>query len=126
MEHKDRGDDEVRVLVVDDAMFMRNSLKIILERNDIEVVGMAGNGLEAISQYKALKPDVVTMDITMPEMDGLEALKEIIKLDKAAKVVMITAVGKEETVREAVVNGARNFIVKPFQEEKVITVMKKL
>lgn len=116
----------MRVLVVDDAMFMRNSLKIILERNDIEVVGMAGNGLEAISQYKALKPDVVTMDITMPEMDGLEALKEIIKLDKAAKVVMITAVGKEETVREAVVNGARNFIVKPFQEEKVITVMKKL
>lgn len=126
VEHKDRGDDEVRVLVVDDAMFMRNSLKIILERNDIEVVGMAGNGLEAISQYKSLKPDVVTMDITMPEMDGLEALKEIIKLDKAAKVVMITAVGKEETVREAVISGARNFIVKPFQEEKVITVMKKL
>lgn len=116
----------MRVLVVDDAMFMRNSLKIILERNEIEVVGMAGNGLEAISQYKSLKPDVVTMDITMPEMDGLEALKEIIKIDKAAKIVMITAVGKEETVREAVISGARNFIVKPFQEEKVITVMKKL
>lgn len=116
----------MRVLVVDDAMFMRNSLKMILERNNIEVVGMAGNGLEAISQYKSLKPDVVTMDITMPEMDGLEALKEIIKIDRGAKIVMITAVGKEETVREAVMSGAKNFIVKPFQEDKVITVMKKL
>ncbi len=116
----------MRVLVVDDAMFMRNSLRMILERNAIEVVGMAGNGIEAIAQYKALKPDVVTMDITMPDMDGLEALREIVKIDKSAKVVMITAVGKEEAVREAVINGAKSFIVKPFQEEKVIAVMKKL
>ncbi len=116
----------MRVLVVDDAMFMRNSLKMMLEKNQIEVVGMAGNGLEAIQQYKELKPDVVTMDITMPEMDGLEALKAIREYDKNAKVVMISAVGKEEAVREAIVGGAKNFIVKPFQEDKVIAVMRKL
>ncbi len=120
------GGEVVRVLVVDDAMFMRNSLKMILERNDFEVVGMASNGLEAVSQYKSLKPDVVTMDITMPEMDGLEALRAIRAMDSQAKIVMISAVGKEEAVREAVMSGARNFIVKPFQEDKVLAVMRKL
>lgn len=116
----------MRVLVVDDAMFMRNSLKIMLEKNQMEVVGMAENGIEAVRQYKALKPDVVTMDITMPEMDGLEALKAIREYDRDAKVVMISAVGKEDAVREAIIGGARNFIVKPFQEDKVIAVMSKL
>lgn len=116
----------MRVLVVDDAMFMRNSLKMILERNQIEVVGMAGNGIEAVREYKALQPDAVTMDITMPEMDGLEALKAIREYDKNAKIVMISAVGKEDAVREAIIGGAKNFIVKPFQEEKVIAVMSKL
>lgn len=116
----------MRVLVVDDAMFMRNSLKIMLEKNQMEVVGMAENGIEAVRQYKALKPDVVTMDITMPEMDGLEALKAIREYDRDAKVVMISAVGKEDAVREAIIGGARNFIVKPFQEDKVIAVMRKL
>lgn len=107
-------------------MFMRNSLKMILEKNRMEVVGMAGNGIEAVQQYKTLKPDVVTMDITMPDMDGLEALKAIREYDKNAKVVMISAVGKEDAVREAIVGGAKNFIVKPFQEEKIIAVMSKL
>jgi len=120
------GGEGVRVLVVDDAMFMRNSLKMILERNDFEVVGMASNGLEAVNQYKSLRPDVVTMDITMPEMDGLEALRAIRAMDSQAKIVMISAVGKEEAVREAVMSGAKNFIVKPFQEEKVLAVMRKL
>jgi len=116
----------MRVLVVDDAIFMRNSLKIMLEKNQIEVVGMAENGLEAVAQYKSLKPDVVTMDITMPEMDGLEALRAIREYDKNAKIVMISAVGKEDAVREAIIGGAKNFIVKPFQEDKVIAVMRKL
>lgn len=116
----------MRVLVVDDAMFMRNSLKIMLEKNQMEVVGMAENGIEAVQQYKTLKPDVVTMDITMPEMDGLEALRAIREYDRDAKVVMISAVGKEDAVREAIIGGARNFIVKPFQEDKVIAVMRKL
>ena len=99
---------------------------MILERNKIEVVGMAGNGLEAVSQYKTLKPDAVTMDITMPEMDGLEALKAIREYDRNAKIVMVSAVGKEDTVREAIIGGAKNFIVKPFQEDKVIAVLSKL
>lgn len=116
----------MRVLVVDDAVFIRNTLKMILERNNFEVVGMAGNGIEALQQYKSLKPDVVTMDITMPEMDGLEALRAIREFDKSAKVVMISAMGKEDAVREAVISGAKNFIVKPFQEDKVIAVMSKL
>lgn len=116
----------MRVLVVDDAIFMRNSLKLMLEKHQFEVVGMAQNGLEAVEQYKSLKPDVVTMDITMPDMDGLEALKAIREYDRNAKVVMISAVGKEDAVREAIIGGAKNFIVKPFQEDKVIAVMKKL
>lgn len=99
---------------------------MILERNNIEVVGMAANGLEAVSQYTALKPDVVTMDITMPEMDGLEALKAIKAMDSKAKIVMISAVGKEDAVREAIMSGAKNFIVKPFQEEKVLAVLQKV
>jgi len=120
------GDGMKRILVVDDAIFMRNSLKMMLERHDYEVVGMAGNGIEAIAMYKSLNPDLVTMDITMPEMDGLEALQKIREIDKNAKIVMITAVGKEDTVREAIIKGAANFIVKPFQEDKVIAVISKV
>lgn len=114
-----------RILIVDDAIFMRNSLKMMLERNNFEVVGTAGNGVEAIAQYKALQPDVVTMDITMPDMDGLEALEKIREIDRNARVVMVSAVGKEETVRQAIMMGAKNFIVKPFQEDKVVTVINK-
>lgn len=116
----------MRVLLVDDALFMRNSLRLILERHGMEVVGEAGTGLEAINLFKSLRPDVVTMDITMPEMDGLDALREIRSIDKNAKVVMISAVGKEEAVREAIISGAKNFIVKPFHEAKVLEVMSKM
>lgn len=116
----------MRVLIADDAMFMRNSLRIILEKAGFEVVGMAENGEEAFAMYKSLKPDIVTMDITMPVMDGLEALKAIRAYDKEAAVVMISAMGNEERVVAAVMSGAKNFIVKPFHAEKVIAVLSKV
>lgn len=115
-----------RVLLVDDAMFIRNSLKIILEKNGFEVVGQAEDGRQAVNMYQTLKPDVVTMDVTMPNMDGLEALNAIKAFDKSARVVMVTAMGKEEIVRQAIMSGATNFIVKPFNEEKVVAVMSKI
>jgi len=115
-----------RVLIVDDAAFMRMSLKTLLERNGFQVVGEAENGVVAVRKYKELKPDIVTMDITMPEMDGVQALKEIRQLDSASKVVMITALGQESYVREAVMLGAKGFIVKPFTEDYVINTLSKL
>ncbi len=109
-----------KVLIVDDASFIRVSLKMMLERNGFEVVGEAENGTVAVRKYLELKPDLVTMDITMPEVDGVTALKSIIQQDPAAKVVMISAMGQESTVKEAVIAGAVGFIVKPFKEEQVI------
>jgi len=114
------------VLLVDDAMFIRNALKLILVKNGFNIVGEAGDGLQAVEQYKVLKPDIITMDITMPNMDGLQALKEIRKLDKMVKIVMVSAVGKEETVKEAIISGANSFILKPFDQEKVLKVMEKV
>ncbi len=115
-----------RVLIVDDAAFMRMSLKRILENNDFEVVGEAENGLVAIKLYKRLQPDIVTMDITMPEMDGVQALKEISKLDSNCKIVMISALGQESYVKEAIINGAKSFIVKPYKEDHVVQTLRKL
>lgn len=115
-----------KVLIVDDAVYMRLSLKEILERNGFEVVGDAENGIEAINKYKLLEPDIVTMDITMPEMDGVQALKEIKKIDSNAKVVMISAMGQEGIVRTAIMNGAKGFIIKPFKEENVIESLSKI
>jgi two-component system chemotaxis response regulator CheY len=115
-----------RILVVDDATFMRLSLKTILERNGFEVVGEATNGLEAISIYSILKPDIVTMDITMPEMDGVESLTQIKKQDPCAKVVMISALGQESWVRKAIMLGAKGFVVKPYKEDYVIKTLSKL
>jgi two-component system chemotaxis response regulator CheY len=112
-----------KLLIVDDAMFMRNTLKMMLVKEGYEVIGEAGNGLEAITQYQALKPDVVTMDIHMPEMGGIDALAEIMKIDPTATVVMITAAGDQKHVMDAMQLGAKNFIVKPFTEDKVIKVM---
>lgn len=114
-----------KVLIVDDAVFMRNTLKMMLERNEFQVVGQAEDGEEAIAQFIRLKPDVVTMDITMPKMSGLEALIKIKEIDPNAKIVMITAMGNEAMVKEAILNGAVNFIVKPFQEDKVVQVLKR-
>lgn len=114
-----------KILIVDDAVFMRNTLKMMLERNDFEVVGQAEDGEDAINQFIKLKPDLVTMDITMPKMSGLEALVKIKQVDPNAKIIMITAMGNEAMVKEAILNGAVNFIVKPFQEDKVVEVLRR-
>ena len=114
------------VLIVDDASFMRISIKNMLTKNGYEVVGEAENGKIGVEKYKELSPDIVTMDITMPEMSGLDALKEIVKLDPAAKVVMVSAMGQEAMVRDAIMSGAKGFIVKPFKEEGIISAVKKL
>ena len=114
------------VLIVDDAAFMRISIKNMLTKNGYEVIGEAENGQVGVDLYKDLKPDIVTMDITMPEMSGLEALKEITKMDPSAKVVMVSAMGQEAMVREAIVSGAKGFIVKPFKEDGIIAALKKL
>ena len=115
-----------RVLVVDDALFMRVRLKDILERNGFEVVGEGSNGIEAVERYKELNPDVVTLDITMPEMDGIEALQGIMNYDPKAKVIMCSAMGQQFMVLDAMKYGAKNFIVKPFQEEKIIETLSDL
>jgi len=115
-----------RVLIVDDAAFMRISIKNMLTKNGYEIVGEAENGAIGVEMYKELQPDIVTMDITMPELSGLDALKEITKLDPQAKVVMVSAMGQEAMVREAIVSGAKGFIVKPFKEEGIIAAIKKL
>lgn len=115
-----------KVLVVDDAAFMRMMLKDILIKNGFMVVGEAANGSEATLKYQELQPDVVTMDITMPEMDGISAVKEIIKLDSKAKIIMCSAMGQQAMVLEAIQAGARDFIVKPFQEDRVVDALTKV
>lgn len=115
-----------RVLIVDDTAFMRMSLKAMLERNGFQVVDEAEDGSVAVRKYRELRPDIVTMDITMPVMDGIQALKEIRKLDSNSKIVMISALGQESYVREAVMCGAKGFIVKPFKEDYVIKTLNKL
>lgn len=114
------------VLIVDDAAFMRVTIKNMLEKNGFSVVGEAENGKVAVNKYHELKPDLVTMDITMPEMDGLEALKTIMQINPAARIVMMTAMGQQGMVKEAVMAGAKGFIVKPFKEETVVSALAKL
>jgi two-component system chemotaxis response regulator CheY len=109
-----------RVLVVDDAAFMRKMVSDALAKGGHEIVGEAGNGVEAISQFQALKPDLMTLDITMPEKDGLAALADIMAADPSAKVVMCSALGQESKVLEAIKLGAKDFVVKPFQPDRVI------
>lgn len=115
-----------RILIVDDAAFMRMAITNILVKNEFEVVGEAENGLVGLKKYKELKPDLVTMDITMPEMTGLEALKEIIAYDPEARIVIVSAMGQENLVMEAIQHGAKSFIVKPFKEEHVVQTLKKI
>ncbi|MHC1610232.1 MAG: response regulator [Candidatus Methanospirareceae archaeon] len=115
-----------RILVVDDAAFMRMMLKKILNSNGHEVVGEAANGVESLEKYEQLKPDLVTMDIVMPEMDGIEATRAIIQSYPEAKIVMCTAVGQQAKVLEAMKAGARGYIVKPFQAPKVLEEVKKV
>jgi two-component system chemotaxis response regulator CheY len=108
-----------KVLIVDDAQFMRTMLKQLIEENNYNVVGEAENGHEAIELYKELNPDLVTMDITMPDMDGIEATKSILDFDPDAKIIMCSAMGQKPMVVEALESGAKDFIVKPIQPEKV-------
>ena len=115
-----------KVLIVDDAAFMRKLLKNILFSGGFDIVGEAENGKQAVELYKKLRPDIVTMDIIMPEMNGIEALKEIKKIDPNAKVIMCTAVGQEQMVKTAIKFGAKGYIVKPFQAPKVIEELKKV
>jgi len=115
-----------RILVVDDAAFMRMVLKDMLTKAGFEVVGEATNGLEAVEKYKELSPDLVTMDITMPQCDGIAALKQIIAINSNAKVVMCSAMGQQAMVLESIQSGAKDFIVKPFQPEKVLGSVTKL
>ena len=104
-----------KVLIVDDLAFMRMMIKDILQKNGFEVIGEASNGIEAVNLYKKERPDVVTMDITMPDMDGIEAVKEIRAFDPSAKVIMCSAMGQQSMVMDAIKSGAKDFIVKPFQ-----------
>ncbi|GIP36822.1 chemotaxis protein CheY [Paenibacillus sp. J31TS4] len=114
-----------RILVVDDAAFMRMMIRDILGKNGFEVVGEANDGHQAIEKFKELRPDLVTMDITMPEMDGIQALKEIKKVDPNAKVIMCSAMGQQAMVIDAIQAGAKDFIVKPFQADRVLEAIKK-
>lgn len=116
----------IKVLVVDDAAFMRASIRMMLERNGFSVVGEAENGAAGLKKYKELQPDIVTLDITMPEMDGVAALKAIRQYDPGARVIMVSAMGQECMVMEAVMEGAKAFIVKPFKEEHIILSMNKV
>ena len=115
-----------RVLIVDDAAFMRMSIRTMLQNYDFEIVGEAENGVMAIEKYQELQPDIVTLDITMPEMDGLQALREIKKIDPAASVVLVSALGQEARMKEAIIYGAKGFIVKPFKEEIIVSALSKL
>ena len=115
-----------KVMIVDDAAFMRISIRNMLLKNGFEVVAEAENGADAIEKYNATMPDIVTMDITMPVMDGISALKEIKRINKSAKVVMVSALGQEAMVRDAVVAGAVGFIVKPYKEDTIVETLRKL
>lgn len=113
------------VLICDDAAFMRMMLKDILVKEGYEVIGEAANGAQGVEKYNELKPDLVTMDITMPEMDGISALKAIKQCNASAKVIMCSAMGQQAMVVESIQAGARDFIVKPFQKDRVIEAIKK-
>ncbi len=115
-----------KILIVDDAAFMRMMIKNILIKEGYNVVGEAENGAQAVEKYKELNPDLVTMDITMPEMDGISAVKEIMKINKGAKVVMCSAMGQQAMVIDAIQAGAKDFIVKPFQPDRVIEAISKV
>jgi len=111
-----------RVLVVDDALFMRKMLTDIFSKAGWEVVGEAENGEQAVAMYQQHRPDLVTMDIVMPVLGGIEALKKILQLEPQARVVVCSALGQKHLILEAITAGARDFIVKPFQSEQVLEV----
>jgi len=115
-----------RILLVDDASFMRMMLKNILVGAGYEVAGEAENGAKAVEYFKTLKPDLVIMDIIMPEMGGIDAVREIVKTHPAAKILMCSSMGQQSLVVEAIQAGAKDFIVKPFQPSNVLEAVKKV
>lgn len=120
-----RGERMARIMVVDDAAFMRMMLKDILSKGGYEVVGEAENGLKAVERYKELTPDLVLMDITMPELDGIGAVKQIKGIDPGAKIIMCSAMGQQAMVLESIQAGAKDFIVKPFQADRILEAVSK-
>jgi two-component system chemotaxis response regulator CheY len=115
-----------KVLVVDDAAFMRMMVKDILRKGGYEVIGEAEDGARAIERYKDLRPDLVTMDITMPDMDGIQAVREIRRVDPRARIIMCSAMGQQAMVIDAIQAGAKDFVVKPFQPERVLEAVRKV
>ena len=116
-----------KVLIVDDAQFTRTMLKNIMNKiKTVEVVGEAANGNEALKQYTKLKPDLVTMDLVMPEKGGIETIEEIIQKDKDAQIIVVSALGQEALVLEATKKGAKDFITKPFKQEQIIDVLERV
>ena len=115
-----------KVLIVDDAAFMRMVIKDILTKNGFEVVGEGADGEDGVQKYKDLKPDLTFMDIVMPKMEGIDALKAIMEYDPNAKVVMCSSIGQQSVVSDAITIGARDFIVKPFDAAKVLEVVQKV
>jgi len=126
MYYKERIQDMANILIVDDAAFMRMMIKDILVKNGYNVVGEAENGLRAVEKFKELKPDLIIMDITMPEMDGIQAVKQIRAMSSDAKIIMCSAMGQQAMVIESIQAGARDFIVKPFQADRVLEAVKKV
>ena len=114
------------VLVCDDAIFMRTMISDILSQAGFEVVGEAESGLQAVEKYRELKPDLVTMDIVMPDMGGIEAVREICKADPGAKILMCSAMGQQALVIEAIQAGAKDFVVKPFQPSRVLEAVQRV
>lgn len=115
-----------RVLIVDDAAFMRMMIRNILTKSGYDVVGEAENGAAAVALYQELRPDVVTMDITMPEMDGIEGVRRIRQIDPNANIIMVSAMGQQAMVMEAIQAGAKDFIVKPFQQERILQAIERV
>jgi two-component system chemotaxis response regulator CheY len=113
------------VLITDDTAFMRMTLRNVIQKNGFQVIGEAADGEEAVSKYKELRPDLVTMDITMPKMDGITAIKEIVKFDSDARIIVCSAMGQKPMVIEALNAGARDFLVKPFDAQRVIEALHK-
>lgn len=113
-------------LIVDDTAFMRMTLRNVLEKNGYEVVGEAGDGKESLEKFQQLKPDLVTMDITMPNMDGITAIKQILLIDPVAKIIVVSAMGQKSLVIEALNAGAKDFVVKPFQPDRILEALQKL
>lgn len=122
----ERGNRMARILIVDDAVFMRMTIRKILEAKGYTVAGEAGNGVEAVQKYMELQPDVVMLDITMPEMNGVDALKRIKEYDAKARVIICSAMGQQAMVAQAIQNGAKDFIVKPFEADRVIAAIERV